>query len=317
MLKIRFSITVFAFLFALSVLVKAEAQDAQVAGDLKTYGGVSRSEARSLVRKVSKQMKKAANSIVGLNDPIRRAMRVGMFGVARTPQQDAVNDAKARLFLYSGLTQQSLRILFQTGPGMIAICTRNFRISESQCEALVAASVKRPVKEVAQILRSQPAAIPAQPAAPAPTYPVARTAPRPTYTPAPRPVATPQPTYRPAPTATARPTYNRATSNANTAAATAAAYKARRAKYLASFKKKKEEEKKAREAAKAANPVVVSQKKTTTEPEVFDETPDSKTASAAKPTPSPTKKAAPKAKPKPKKADSFIADLLADPLGKK
>lgn len=316
MSKLRFSITIFSFLFAFNVLVGAEAQDAQVASDLKTYGGVSRGEARSLIRKVSDQMKKAANSIVGLNDPIRRAIRVGMFGVAQTPQQDAVNDANARLHLYSGLTEQSLRILFQTGPGMLAICSRNFRVSESQCEALVAASVRKPVKEVARLLRGQPAAIPARPVAPAPNYPVAATAPRATYTPTPRPVAAPRPTYQPAPAAQARPTYRPATTNPTSAAATAAAYKARRAKYLASFKKKKEEKQKARDAANAADPIVISNKKTTTEPEVF-ETPESKTASAAAPAPSPTKTEAPKAKPKPKKTDSFIADLLSDPLGKK
>lgn len=293
---LRFSITIFAFLFALSVSVQTEAQDAKVVNDLKAYGDLSRKEARSLVRKVSNQMKKAANSIVGLNDPIRRAMRVGMFGVAPTLQQDAVNDAKARLYLYSGLTPQTLRVLFRAGAGMMGVCKQNFQISGSQCEALVAASVKKPVTEVAQLLKRLPATVPARPTAPAPRQPVAKI-----FTPAPRPAAAPTPTNR------AR--YRQTASNNNTAAA----YQARRAKYLASFKQKKEENQKAREADNAANPIVISKNKATTDPEVFD-TGATETASAAKSTPSGKKS---EAKAKPKKDDSFISDLLADPLGKK
>ncbi|MBN1654941.1 MAG: hypothetical protein JXA30_14320 [Deltaproteobacteria bacterium] len=294
-----------------------------MASDVASYGGVSRGEARSLVRKVSEQMQKAASSIVGLNDPIRRAMRIGMFGQAPTPQQDAVNDAKARLYLYSGLTQQSLKALFRPGPGMLAICTQSLQISETECEALVAASLQKPVREVAKLLESHPAVIPMQPVTASPNgYATARPVPQTTYTP-----PAPKPTYQPAPVAKSpvvttpapapRTKYTPDTPNVDTAAA----YKARREKYLASFKQKKEETKKAREVSKASEPVVTPTKNTTSEPEVFETPEQAKTSAPAASSASIAKetdeKPEPKAKPKPKETDSFISDLLADPLGKK
>jgi hypothetical protein len=316
--NLRVAITVLALLAGLPPTV-AVAQDSQVASNLTTYGGVSRNEANAIIQKISEQMQKAANSIIGLNDPIRRAMRVGMFGSAPTPQQDSANDAKARLYLYSGLTMQSLRILFRAGQGMLAVCIENFQITGAQCEALVAASVQRPIKEVAVILtKQQPTAMPVQPVAPVataqPVYTTVQTTQRPvytpaptqqvTYTPAPRPLVTstpvyqpaPQPVYQPAPVARppvatttpaapVRPANTSAAANANTAAATAAAYKERREKYLAGFKQKAEE-KKAKDAATATEPrPVPSKTETTTSPEVFDTAAQAKSPPAAASTP--------------------------------
>jgi hypothetical protein len=342
--SVRVAITVIALLVGLPPTFVV-AQDSQVVFNVTTYGGISRNEANSLIQKVSQQMQKAANSIVGLNDPIRRAMRVGMFGSAPTPQQDSANDAKARLYLYSGLTVQSLRILFRAGQGMVAVCGQNFQITQTECEILVAASVQRPVREVALILANQqPATIPVQPVAPVaavqPVYPAIQTTQQPVYAPAPRPLVTSTPAYQPAPVtrppvatpaAPARPAYTSTAANANTAAATAAAYKERREKYLAGFKQKSEE-KKAKDTANAEPRPVPSTTTTTTEPEVFDakkSSPAEASASPAKPAASapaakaPAAKApvaaksAEKAKEPPKENDAFLSDLLSDPLGKK
>ena len=73
----------------------AEAQDADVVGKLTEHGGLNRRQARSLVKEVSKKMQNAADSFAGMNDPVRRAMRIAVFGARSTgPQQDMVNDAK-------------------------------------------------------------------------------------------------------------------------------------------------------------------------------------------------------------------------------
>ena len=63
--NIRFSITVIALVSMVHASL-VEAQDHQVAANLTSYGGISRNEARNLISKVSQQMQKAANSIVGL-----------------------------------------------------------------------------------------------------------------------------------------------------------------------------------------------------------------------------------------------------------
>jgi polyhydroxyalkanoate synthesis regulator phasin len=312
-----------------------QAQDADVVNRLGQHGGLSRREARSLVKDISKKMQKAADSFVGMNDPIRKAMRIAMFGAQSSgPQQDAVNDAKARLYLYGGLNARTLALLFKPGPVAVSGCTTNFKLTKSRCESLVAAAGKRPVSQIrsgqgapampsrtygatpttaAPTPTARPTAYPTRPAAT--RYPTAQRRPmaapgRPaTMTPAPRrPMVTPAPrrpvtvtpaprqptvTHAPRPTAApARPVRR------GPNAATAAAYKARRARQLAKYKKKDKPEETTTEAAPepAAAPAAAAP------------APEAKAEAKAK--------AKPKAKPKPKEPDSLIDGLLSDPLGK-
>jgi len=144
--KIFLGVSVLACFLA-AATPAAEAQDADVVGKLTQHGGLSKRDARSLVREVSKKMRDAADSFAGMNDPVRRAMRVAVFGAVSTgPQQDMVNDAKARLYLYGGLNGRALALLFRPGPTAVAGCMGGFGLSQGNCEALVAAAAQRPVR---------------------------------------------------------------------------------------------------------------------------------------------------------------------------
>ena len=121
-----------------------QSQDADVSKALNVYGGLSKGDARALSDTISQRIKRSADAFTGINDPVRRSMRDAMFGKASgTPQQDTVNDAKARLFLYAGLNKQTLTALFKQGADSVANCARDFGATEPQCESLIAAATKR------------------------------------------------------------------------------------------------------------------------------------------------------------------------------
>ena len=291
-------ITVLACLLAAAAV--AQAQDTNVVSKLTEHGGLKKRKARSLVNKVSKKMRKAADSFAGMNDPIRRAMRIAVFGSASaSPQQDMINDAKARLYLYSGLDGRALALLFRPGPTSLANCVSGFGLKQGECESLLAAASLRSVAEIRQRQRArqQRHTAPVPVAQPLPAE-KSVTQPLPAEKSVTQPVPAKKSATRPAP---ARPA-----SAPNLS--TAAAYKARRERYLAKFKKKKKNKPEAPPAAPApaaAEPAAAI-------------TPA--TAPSSAPAPASTSETAkPGAPAKPKKAapesDSLIDDLLSHPLG--
>lgn len=301
----------------------AEAQGAKVIQQLQDFGGLSRREARSLTSKISKRMKGAANSIIGLNDPVRRAMRLSIFGnQPMNPQQQAASDARARLYLYAGLTPQTLSILFKPGSTSVLSCIQVFQVTQKHCEALFAASTSRPVDEVRLLSQRSPPTAPTAGANIPTVQPVSRATQTQQISTTPRPQTTIQATSSPA-MVPAQPTPTRPTASAapNSALSTAAAYKARREKYLAKFKIKKAKQNKAppkqnkvavNRSDKAASP----SSPTASTPMVFDnKTQTTKDTSAAPPTAAPSEAKVEESKKKSKEPDSFIADLLSDPLG--
>jgi hypothetical protein len=270
----------------------AKAQDADVVGRLTKHGGLNKRDARSLVGEVSRKMQKAA-----------RAMRIAVFGAVSTgPQQDVVNDAKARLYLYAGLNGRALALLFRPGPTAVSGCMGSFRLGQYQCEALVAAAAQRPVAEIRQ-QQSARQQMPATYGAAQPAFP-ARPVPAQTYRPAvparpvQQPVARPMPVQRPV----ARPAPARPPPGPN--AATAAAYKARREAYLAKYKEKMKKKKGPPPAAPAPEPVPAAEPAPAAAPAAAAAAPAAAPAAAAKPK---KKKAEP---------DPLIDGLLSDPLGK-
>lgn len=306
MSKIHLGVPLLVYFLA-AATPAAEAQDADVVGRLTQHGGLNKRDARSLVGEVSRKMQNAADSFSGMNDPVRRAMRIAVFGAVSTgPQQDMVNDAKARLYLYAGLNGRALALLFRPGPTAVSSCMTGFGLSQGKCEALVAAAAQRPVAEI----RKQQSARQQMPAtygygAAQPAFP-ARPMPAQTYRPAvpARPMPVQRPVARPAP---ARPPPG---PNANTAAA----YQARRAAYLAKFKDKMNKKKEPPPAAPAAEPAPAAAPAA-----AAPSAPAAAPAAAAPPAPE-AAKPAPAAKPKKKKKkaepDPLIDGLLADPLGK-
>lgn len=250
---------------ALAVLVglvnsaTASAQSGNVAGQLSEFGGLSKKEARSATASVSEQIKRAADAFVGMNHPIRRSMRESLFGARPVaPNQEAVNDAKARLYLYEGLTPQTLSSLFRPAPNAVATCASVYAITEKWCEALMAAAARKSVAEIRRANASKQRSMPGQTALWSTSHMPAQAVSATPIVTAPVSPVTAQPSSASTPPA-ARAVTGAAISPPLAPAAAAGAYKqqpgtlstaeqykANRAKYLASFKDRKAEAEKAK-----------------------------------------------------------------------
>jgi hypothetical protein len=328
------------------------AQNAELISQITEYGRLSKKDARSAAQSVSDRIKRSADSFVPIHDPIRRSMRAALFGTAPVaPGQEAVNDAKARLYLYAGLTPQTFPALFKPGPNALLSCQSDYGISEKWCEALFAAASRKSLAEIKRM--SAPTRSPVSPqTAPVPTQAVMASVPAPAMA---APVqASPVTTT----TISSPITANRMQQPMGTqvipvrssglhsspvaqrpgvkpqpsAISTAEQYKASRAKYLASFKERRAEtEKKNQTAAAPPKESVPAASKADQTPRSNSANPVAALASsnveaeALKSLEQPSKTASEsppdKASSEPSKKvsgglDPLISDLLSDPLSK-
>jgi hypothetical protein len=349
-------VSAFAIMVGLVNSAAASAQSANVAGQLSEFGRLSKKEARSATASVSEQIKRAADAFVGMNHPIRRAMRESLFGGRPvSPNQETVNDAKARLYLYGGLTPQTLSALFRPGPNAVATCASVFAISEKWCEALMAAAARKSVAEIRRVNASKQRSMPGQTALSSASHTPAQAASAPSIATAPVPPATAHSSYASTPpakgavaaAAISPPSAAPATAYNPRAPglSTAEQYKANRAKYLASFKERKA-------AANQANVPTQTARPSSASPSASVKSPVKPTSAAPSPSPQLTtdgaksqptaatatpvaereekaesledsedgEKAAPKKQGESGKSnpalDPLITDLLADPLSK-